>query len=123
MAVIFRMTEIPGYDPNDKGINDCRYTRDMLGEQVEKCSFCHDGDATAYWGSREGIISCCRKCAREVLPALMADVLVGEHGTARPHVPSELIDEWDKAEAHFWKAAVIAVHGTIRQGTPIKVSP
>src|SRR6516162_11291360 len=116
MATIWRRT--PGEILVDGGAPQRLHTRQLLGgefgEQVERCSFCGGPEATAYWRGERGPISCCRTCAVETLPALMADAVVGE---IAPHsrTVAQLGGALERFESRFWRAAVIALCRTARQ--------
>lgn len=45
--------------------------------EAEVCSFCGEGKATGVWMGHEKTIFCCKQCATQYLPQLMADAIVG----------------------------------------------
>lgn len=45
--------------------------------EAEVCSFCGEGKATGVWMGSEKTIFCCKGCATQLLPQLMADAIVG----------------------------------------------
>ncbi|VVS92204.1 hypothetical protein [Desulfoluna spongiiphila] len=45
--------------------------------EAEVCSFCGEDKASGMWMGREKTIFCCKNCAIQYLPQLMADAIVG----------------------------------------------
>jgi hypothetical protein len=92
----------------------------MLGRALDCCSFCGEARSAAYWtvAGIEGAsaIGVCRECAVEVLPALMADALVGEGASNRTLI-NDLKAALDRADARFWKAASSALAAELRDAT------
>jgi hypothetical protein len=88
-------------------------TPEMYGEQWAKCTFCGENTARAYWRCVEKDVSVCRSCAVEVLPRLMADALVGEHGD-NPNAYGQVHHHLERVLTNFWQGVTIAVLGTVR---------
>jgi hypothetical protein len=82
---------------------------DAYGDGATNCSFCESPHVTAYWCSPVERIAVCRTCCLEVLPALLADGLLGEHGDS-PNAIGNLLHFFETFQKFFWRAAAIAVH-------------
>lgn len=80
-----------------------------------KCSFCDENPAVAHWSME---VFVCRECAKNALPQLMADALVGEllQG-AEPQVTNKAFLE---AQARFWQSAFIAACSAKRTAKELK---
>lgn len=63
------------------------------------CSFCNQQlfNYGAQYPTAHGTLYCCRKCAIEVLPTIMADA-IGQN-----EIPKKANYVWVQAETHFWK--------------------
>lgn len=84
------------------------HTQEVEGREVETCSVCGEPYAAAYWRGRQ-MISVCRDCALNILPALIADALVGEFGDNMA-VITNLYHAVEVMAGRFWKAAAVAIH-------------
>lgn len=111
MATIFTSHAEPVPCGDCRGENRAT-TACVLGDDVGRCSFCGERHATAFWQDWR-TVSCCRRCAVEVLPKLMADAVVGEHGS-QPGMVGTVRRYLDLATATFWQAAATAIHRTGR---------
>lgn len=66
------------------------------GNPIQKCSFCGENDPSGMWMGKD-VIFCCKPCATDYLPQLMADTIVG--GTSEKiikdsgHLPVEVTKE------------------------------
>jgi hypothetical protein len=85
-------------------------TRQMWGKATLQCAFCHSDkqDATGYWFGRGNVLGCCRTCALNVLPRLMADCLVPE-GAPREATNAILNQYMTEIQRNFWEATTCAV--------------
>lgn len=107
MATLFKTQ--PGESEHNGGVPIPRYTRDLFGSAVETCSFCGEQHASGYWQGVAGVVSCCRMCARNVLPALAADCLCGDRLGASNRY-EVLHGDWsDRMALVFWRACLVAV--------------
>jgi hypothetical protein len=107
MGTIFRSSRGASYGMGEGRISDV----EIFGESILKCSFCGKPNATASWQGTLVNVSCCRECAVDVLPRLMADAFVGEHGH-RSNMISTVMLLLDKALVAFWRAVSGAIHRT-----------
>ena len=106
MGVIYRMhsfhTTLAGADLT---------TAEFFGtDDVLKCSFCGEY-ATGYWQGVEARVSCCRQCAMNVLPALMADTICGESGCMH----TEAVAALKAVESRFWRGMACATDAVRRR--------
>ncbi|HYT90589.1 MAG TPA: hypothetical protein VEL76_17915 [Gemmataceae bacterium] len=72
-----------------------------------KCSFC-GAFASGFWQGVGVKVACCPHCATEVLPALAADALVGDHPL--PNVADRLHKRQEQAALVFWQQATVAIN-------------
>jgi hypothetical protein len=102
----------PSLDPvTQEYAEEACYTRDIWGADIEVCIFCKEMTATGYWNAE---VPCCRRCAIEGLPQLMADCLVGEQGASAQtleYLQSSLV----RFHAKFWRSATIAIVRTSKK--------
>jgi hypothetical protein len=84
------------------------HTRDLLGPDVERCEFCGEASAAAYWRTAGGVLPVCRPCAEDALPRLLADAVVGEAGGG-PNAARQLQGALGRAEATYWRAGCLAM--------------
>jgi hypothetical protein len=89
---------------------------DLFRPHEQRCSICESQYIAAYWvGSKRIII--CRQCALTILPALLADALVGEHGDG-PGALGQLFRCLETVQKNFWKAVASAVHRCATADSP-----
>ena len=56
-------------------------------DEPEVCSFCGEDTASGVWVGHEKTIFCCKHCATQLLPQLMADAIVG--GTSEAEIKND----------------------------------
>jgi hypothetical protein len=106
MATVWRT--VKGETVDLDGIPEHYTTAELFGG-VESCSFC--GEASAAWWQGLATITVCRPCAENVLPALLADAVVGE----RMHLdPGVITSTLTRAERVFWRATALALARVVR---------
>lgn len=108
MATVYRHTRGEHVPLGDLNGNTSATTAEVMGEDIEKCSFCGCRNSAGYWMGVE-TVKACYHCALSILPALAADALIGERGNG-PHVIEHLRRDLDRMAANFWRAAATAIH-------------
>ncbi len=81
-----------------------------------KCTFCDEKKATGGWSCHGTQTRSCRRCAVRVLPAIIADALVGDRVAMLPisnrlslrEFPPE--KELEEVSATFWRAYALALN-------------
>jgi len=85
-------------------------TADLCGSNRhnESCTLC-EKKSVAYWMGLGTTIHVCQDCALNILPALIADAIVGTHGHL-PYMAGYLNDCVNSIEKVYWRAAALAIH-------------
>ena len=74
---------------------------DVAGFEIKPCSFCGKKEPTGFWAGGD-LVFCCRVCAMEILPALMADA-IADMGLKYINTQG-----FKRIEIAFWKALCLS---------------